>query len=166
MSADQPTLIGPTITEVLASAGRRPRRTPRPAHPFAHLASKHPDGVKASWCRTCRQPILVGLDDLVCALQARVDPTPLSALGEALARIAGRLTYELRSGKPVRIVRRGAHRIAAMPAGAPRTRALAPCDVVAAHECGLSPAEPLTAISALPGPAALAVFDPTLPPPF
>ena len=151
----QDALIGPTANEILATAGRRQRRTPRPEHPLAHLASKHPDGVKATWCRTCRQPVLAGLDDLVCAWPAKVDITPLSALGEALARLAGLATYEVRAGKPARIVRRDAHRIAAMPAGAARSGTLARFDVVAAHEHGPDPAEPLRAISALPPPLAV-----------
>lgn len=46
-------------------------------------------------CPTCSQIVLYGLDGDVCALSARVDPTPLTVLGEAVAVISGRGTYNL-----------------------------------------------------------------------
>lgn len=47
-------------------------------------------------CRHCRAPVLTGLDEDLCAFHATTDPNPLTALGEALALLAGRRTYELR----------------------------------------------------------------------
>jgi len=46
-------------------------------------------------CR-CGQPLLVGLDGDLAALVARVDPEPLTALGEVQALTARRATYALR----------------------------------------------------------------------
>lgn len=132
----QDALIPPTTNDILATAGRRQSRKVKPAHPATHLASKHPDGIRAGWCWSCKQPILTGLDDLACAFAVRVDPTPLTALGEALARLAGLATYEVRRGHPVRIVRRGARQILARPAGSDALRVMGAFDVVAAHECG------------------------------
>lgn len=49
----------------------------------------------------CGAIILVGLDADRCAGEARVDPTPLTAVGEALAIMTGRSTYLLRTvGRP------------------------------------------------------------------
>ena len=53
-------------------------------------------GVTHHRCRTCKAQILEGLDEDVCAFRATVDPDPLTPLGEALALIADRRTYELR----------------------------------------------------------------------
>lgn len=50
-------------------------------------------------CPTCRAPVLVGLDADHLALKATCDPTPLSALGEAVALVTGRTTYTLTPGK-------------------------------------------------------------------
>ena len=170
MTDDQDALIpapNASVDSILAGAGRRPRgpRQPKPGHPLEHLATKHPDGVRATWCTTCKAPILTGLDDVVCAFDARTDVVPLSPLGEALARIGGLVTYELRTGKPPRIVRRTAWMILARPAGATTRRAHAAYDVVAAHRCQAVAVGPLAGASALPAPASSA-FDQTQPPPF
>ena len=45
---------------------------------------------------SCRQTILAGLDDDIAALEAAVDPTPLTPLGEMLARIEHHATFDLR----------------------------------------------------------------------
>lgn len=159
----QAPLIPAGINDVLAQKATRGPRTPKPEHPHAHLATKHPDGLRATWCHDCKAPILAGLDDLACALPARVDVTPLTPLGEALARIAGQQTYEIRAGKPPRIVRRDAHAITARPAGGdarPRY------DVVTTHTCTPVVPEAATTTSALPAASALYVFDPTQTPPF
>lgn len=145
-----------------------PKRQRRATHPYAHLATKHPDGIRATWCATCKAPVVTGLDDLVCAVDARADAVPLSPLGEALALLGGRATYELRAGKPPRIARRGVRAIASRPAGATtRTtrRAHEAYDVLAAHQCPPIAAESLAAPSTLPAPAAM-TFDATQPPPF
>ena len=162
----QDALIPAGTADVLAQKATRGPRTPKPAHPLAHLASKHPDGIRATWCTTCKAPILTGLDDVVCALDARTDVVPLSPLGEALARIGGRTTYELRTGKPPRIVRRTAQMILARPAGATTRRAHAAYDVVAAHQCHAVAAGPLAGASTLQQPATTRVLDATSTPPF
>ena len=160
----QEPLIPAGVDDILATAGRRPRRprTPKPAHPYAHLATKHPDGIRATWCHDCKAPILTGLDELACALQARVDHTPLTPLGEALARIAGQQTYEIRAGKPPRIVRRNATTITSRPAGATGKPHY---DVVTTHTCTPTVPDAATTTSRIPAPPD-AAFDPTLPPPF
>lgn len=164
----QEPLIPAGVDSVLAQKATRGSRTPKPVHPYAHLGTKHPDGIRATWCITCKAPILTGLDDVVCALDARTDVVPLSPLGEALARIGGLVTYELRTGKPPRIVRRTARMILARPAGATTRRAHAAYDVVAAHRCQAVAVGPLAVASTLPAPAATAAtaFDATQPPPF
>jgi hypothetical protein len=80
-------------------------------------------------CR-CGARILVGLDADRCALRADVDPTPLSALGEALAHLEGRRTYALNpDGGRIVLDYRDAGRIAHRPAGTGRF------DVMAEHRC-------------------------------
>ena len=49
-------------------------------------------------CEKCAAPILVGLDADVCALLVRVDPTPLDEIGEAIALVTNRATYDLAKG--------------------------------------------------------------------
>lgn len=79
----------------------------------------------------CRQPVLVGLDDDVCALDAITDPVPLTPLGEALARIEGRWTWSLRrSGHGFVLDRRDPLEILGRPAGT-QTRT----DVLRQHRC-------------------------------
>ena len=46
-------------------------------------------------CWNCRSDILIGLDADMCALDARVDPWPLTKSGELLAVVSGKKTYEL-----------------------------------------------------------------------
>jgi len=53
-------------------------------------------GVTTHRCRTCQAQILEGLDEDVCAFRAVVDPDPLTPMGEALALLAGRRSYEIR----------------------------------------------------------------------
>lgn len=45
-------------------------------------------------CR-CGAPILAGLDADLLAFEVQVDPIPLTAIGEALAQVEGRATFEL-----------------------------------------------------------------------
>lgn len=52
-------------------------------------------GAKAAKCIKCFKPILVGMSEDVMAHVALVDPIALSPLGEALALIDGRNTYQL-----------------------------------------------------------------------
>jgi hypothetical protein len=49
-------------------------------------------------CPKCRAPIITGLDADICAFTVRVDPTPLTPLGEAVAVLQGRTTYNLAGG--------------------------------------------------------------------
>jgi hypothetical protein len=46
-------------------------------------------------CRKCGAPILTGLDNDRAALTAKTDPTPLTPLGETIALLQGRTTYNL-----------------------------------------------------------------------
>lgn len=87
-------------------------------------------------CRTCRHPVLAGLDADICALPAIVDPHPLTGLGEMLACLEHRLTYELRSSgnRGYRLNERDADKIAYSPAGT-RTD----LDVLRAHSCHARP---------------------------
>ena len=92
-------------------------------------------------CRTCKAATLTGLDEDLCAFQATVDPTPLTPLGEALALLGGRHTYELRrSVTGVALWRRTRRRISADIASEQ-------CLVVADHEC-YSPPLPYVVVPA------------------
>jgi hypothetical protein len=77
-------------------------------------------------CKKCGSPILVGLDDDVAALKVEIDPTPITSLGEAVALLAGRGTYELHSGRGQKNI---SHR-AEWNIRGPRRRAVFP-----AHRC-------------------------------
>lgn len=102
--------------------------------------------VTARTCRTCHAPILAGLTGLRCARDARVDPDPLSPLGEALAVLGGRATFALWRAAAGRyeLENRDQFSIAGTPAGT-STR----YDVLAEHVC-----------NAAPLPAAESVFPP------
>lgn len=91
--------------------------------------------IQAERCPDCRADILRGLNDTVAASSIDVDPTPLSALGEALAILAGRSTVACESwgGSGARFTRRGHHQITSRPAGTFRG------DVYATHLCGSTP---------------------------
>ena len=93
-------------------------------------------------CVTCRATILTGLDADTAALTVRVDPIPLSPLGEALARVDGRPTYWLhRDGGRLVLDLRDAWNIHARPAGTRLGE-----DILRAHQCGSPPvAGPLEA---------------------
>lgn len=98
-------------------------------------------------CPRCGAPILSGLDADWCALTARVDPTPLTEAGEALALLTGRRTYDL--------IGRGDERLLSLRETehiqAPRRH-----PVLATHECGKSLAayaEKTTVLSRKPAPA-------------
>lgn len=102
----------------------------------AHLIRSghaHPDGTlrraQTRECATCHALILTGLDDDIAAVAVRVDPNPLTPLGEALAHIDGLRTYSLQHEAGRLILNYRDHwRIAAWPAG---TRG----DVMAEHTC-------------------------------
>lgn len=46
-------------------------------------------------CPACKAPILSGLDDDIAARSVRADPTPIDRMGEALAVLTGRATFDL-----------------------------------------------------------------------
>ncbi len=154
----------PTPRGLELGAPKTARRPAKPPHPSPHVASKHPDGVRASWCRDCRQPILTGLDDLACALPARVDPTPLTPLGELLAKLGDLDTYELRAGRPTRLIRRLAADITARPAEGAGRRRHDTYDVLAAHRCGQTLTGPAAAATRIPPPTSAADATPIDPP--
>jgi hypothetical protein len=98
-------------------------------------------------CRDCGDWVLAGLDADRCAEVVYVDPTPLTALGEAMAHIAGLSTYALRrEGPGFRLDHRSRWHIAGTPAGSPGQRH----DVVSAHQCSApEPGAPLVTESVL-----------------
>jgi hypothetical protein len=79
----------------------------------------------------CGAAILVGLDADRCAGEAHADVTPLTALGEALALIAGRATYLRRGVFRVELDHRSSWHIAGASADQ--------VDVLAEHRCGAPP---------------------------
>lgn len=85
-------------------------------------------------CR-CGKPVLVGLDDDTCAFEVHTDPVPLNPLGEMLARLEHRATFDLRrEGGGWVLDHRDHRRITARPAGTrPRS------DVVREHQCHTRP---------------------------
>lgn len=54
--------------------------------------------VRLRTCTRCNAPVLAGLDADNCAFAARVDMTPISATGEAVALLTGRRTFDLVGG--------------------------------------------------------------------
>lgn len=93
---------------------------------------------RASYCQSCRRPVMIGLDAEWCALARRCDPAPLSATGEALALLAGRRTFSLTwMGGRYEIDFRDQWRIRQDPAGC--TPGL---DVLVEHDCQLVSAYP------------------------
>lgn len=103
----------------------------------------------ATRCRYCPCSILVGLDGDRCAWVARVDPLPLSPIGEVLAILGGRRTYALHAGiGRLELVARDRWQIEGAPAG---TR----YDVVAAHVCGAVPLPQAPSVNRMPEPPPL-----------
>jgi len=89
--------------------------------------------LRARRCRDCQTMVLAGLDADQCAFATFVDPAPISALGEALAVLADRHTYDLRRvGPQFELDHRCALNISKRPADGTR-------DVHASHRCGASP---------------------------
>jgi hypothetical protein len=93
---------------------------------------------KAVRCRTCRRSVLRGISADWGGLSVDVDPAPLSRLGEVLALLADRATFELRwLGDRYEIDRRDQFRIRGNPAG---TNGV---DVLVRHDCVMSNGPPL-----------------------
>lgn len=84
-----------TADSVLAA--RRPRRK-RPPHPYADRASKTERGVRATWCRTCRAPILIGLDADVCFRRPSRRATPRDWITDEVEGVEGDETTKARVG--------------------------------------------------------------------
>lgn len=105
-------------------------------------------------CQKCRAHVLVGLDADMCALEVEADPTPLSALGEALALVEGRRTLALYRdrGRFVLDPRR-TEDITGDPAGSNSRE-----DALREHRCSTFLTDPLTAPSAF-----AVVWQPPLP---
>lgn len=83
-------------------------------------------------CRRCGADTLVGLDADQCAFERHVDPEPLSALGEVLAVLEGRKTFNLaRQGVGYVLHPRPSRYIAANPAGIDKGVE----DVLRQHRC-------------------------------
>lgn len=83
--------------------------------------------VRIRLCSRCHNPILTGLDADICALPARVDPVPVSELGEALARIDNRCTYDYVKTRAVPVLEYRESWTIAAPRRFP---------VLAEHKCG------------------------------
>lgn len=116
-------------------------RTPHPARP---VASRRAGGIRATWCPSCKAPIIVGLDADQCAVLARADALPINAAGETVAVLAGRATYEIKPRANSFVIRRrNANSIRRRPAGKPAHELLA-YDVVQEHRCPTGPADTFT----------------------
>jgi hypothetical protein len=95
------------------------------------------DGVhrhaRARFCARCGHTILTGLDADTAAMPIRTDPTPITALGELTALMAGTPTYELRwLTNHYEIDYRDQHRIKGNPPGIWKGG-----DVLVSHRCEL-----------------------------
>jgi hypothetical protein len=87
---------------------------------------------RSTSCRKCGAPVMVGLDNDSCAMTAVVDTYPLSAAGEVVALLSGRVTYSLTwAAKRYEIDYRDSWRIDGHPPGE-----TAGVDIVVNHECG------------------------------
>jgi len=82
-------------------------------------------------CKKCGAPVITGLDADIAALKVQIDPVPIDSVGEALAVLVGRGTYELHRARHGHEL----HRRYEWNIGAPRRRPVYP-----EHRCG----QPLT----------------------
>lgn len=90
-------------------------------------------GCRCVRCIVCRSDLVVGLDNDTCASRAICDPVPLSVIGEALALLDGRRTYELsRHGSGLALYHRDHWQISGRHASDT-------CIVLADHKCGTPP---------------------------
>nr|DAJ94178.1 MAG TPA: hypothetical protein [Caudoviricetes sp.] len=141
--------------------------TPRPRgrflgpNPYGWTYPSGWRGAVAQYCRQCRAPILIGLDQDQAAIQVTVTATPLTALGEALHQLAGTPTYTLtRHGRRgIKLTRRRADNITQQPAGSPRI------DVLPAHQCQPPPLPPEACTARQVAPPQTDI-DRNTPPPF
>ena len=98
--------------------------------------SGNSDRARPRRCPACHAPVLIGLDDIICAVRAVADPTPLDRAGEVAALITGRDTYRLTDPPQQRLRRRDRWQIAGRPADT--------TTVLPAHACG-APLAPMPA---------------------
>jgi hypothetical protein len=113
----------------------QPRQTRQP-NPYQHLTNPTPRGIRATWCRNCRTPIITGPDADYCAAIINADTQPLTPLGEILATLNNHTTYTLRTpfGQSARLTRRTASEIRRFPADNPQ-RPWHQYDVLTEHQC-------------------------------
>lgn len=104
-----------------------------------HLATTlgvDPRGVgrraRTATCPTCQRPVLRGLDHDRTAGVATVDPSPLNPLGEALALLDGRSTYDLAWRGRYELDHRNQWVVAKHPPSSSRC-------VVTEHRCHVAP---------------------------
>lgn len=121
----------------------------RPAMIPTHLADATTHNnigrrAKVRTCKTCGAVTLVGLDADRCAGEAHVDLRPLTALGEALALLAGRSTYRLRVIGRLSLDHRTRWHITSTPAGR------GDFDVLADHVCHSEPLPTITSANRPP----------------
>ena len=143
-----------------------PASTPKPRgrflgpNPYGWTYPSGWRGAVAQYCRQCRAPILIGLDQDQAAIQVTVTATPLTALGEALHQLAGTPTYTLtRHGRHgIKLTRRRADNITQQPAGSPRI------DVLPAHQCQPPPLPPEACTARQVAPPQADIDRNTLPP--
>ena len=89
---------------------------------------------KLARCRHCKATIVRGFNDDWCAFQVDADPTPLTALGEVLALMAGHRTLTARRNHHrLLLTRRDRYAIATFPAQGHRPGNR--WDVVPEHTC-------------------------------
>jgi hypothetical protein len=98
-------------------------------------------------CRMCRQPVVKGWTEEPCAVLASCDPAPLSNVGEAVALLQGRMTFDLarRGGRYELDLRESDHIHGSPPERPDQWRRAG--DVLAQHRCPTDPpAYPLPTI--------------------
>jgi hypothetical protein len=112
-------------------------------------------GCRATKCLVCKSDVLAGFDDDFAARAVVVDPMPLSPLGEALALIENRRSYELgRYGAGLALSLRDHWQIAGRPASDETI-------VLTDHRCGAPslPAVEIPKVAAGSGKKGLAYDD-------
>lgn len=87
--------------------------------------------VQSRFCRVCHRPTLTAADAPMAGHTVRVDPTPLDAMGELAALLAGCSTFDLSwAGERYELDFRYEWHIRGAPPGTGRS------DVLAEHRCG------------------------------
>jgi hypothetical protein len=110
---------------------------------------------RARICQRCHAKVIVGFDADRAATLAIAEPTPLTALGEVLALVAGRQTWALEDRGRMELNYRDAWRISSTPAESRPTALVLP-----EHRCGDSSLEPFAAANTLTKPTAATLTAP------